>query len=131
MIVVASGGFPQESPVRVAPIGRRLGVMSSRPKAKPQVSGALDRGAAEDLARTLRVVADPTRLQILSIVLGSANERATVGQLADVLGLRQPTVTHHVRILLDDGFLTRQQEGKLGWLSVDPARRGAVEDFLR
>lgn len=105
--------------------------MSSRPKIKPQVGGALERGAAEDLARTLRAVADPTRLQILSIILGSVDERATVSQLADMLGLRQPTVTHHVRILLDDGFLTRQQEGKLGWLSVDPARRGAVEDFLR
>lgn len=105
--------------------------MSSLPKAKPQLGGALDRGAAEELARTLRAVADPTRLQILSIILGSVDERATVGQLADVLGLRQPTVTHHVRILLDDGFLLRQQDGKLGWLSVDAARRSAIEDFLR
>ena len=86
---------------------------------------------AEELARTLRAVADPTRLQILSIILGSVDERATVGQLADVLGLRQPTVTHPVRILLDDEFLTRQQDGKLGWLSVSPSRRSAVEDFLR
>lgn len=105
--------------------------MSSLPKPKPQIGGALDRGAAEDLARTLRAVADPTRLQILSIILGSVDERATVGQLADVLGLRQPTVTHHVRILLDDGFLMRQQDGKLGWLSANPARRSAIEDFLR
>ncbi|GAA5147014.1 hypothetical protein GCM10025768_06390 [Microbacterium pseudoresistens] len=105
--------------------------MSSLPKSKPQIGGALDRGVAEDLARTLRAVADPTRLQILSIILGSLDERATVSQLADALGLRQPTVTHHVRILLDDGFITRQQDGKLGWLSVDPARRGAIEDFLQ
>lgn len=105
--------------------------MSSHPGAKPRVGAALDRGAAEELARTLRAVADPTRLQILSIILGSVDERATVGQLADVLGLRQPTVTHHVRILLDDEFLSRQQDGKLGWLSVSPSRRSAVEDFLR
>lgn len=111
--------------------GRKLGVMSSLPKVTPQIGGALDRGAAEELARTLRAVADPTRLQILSIILGSVDERATVGQLADVLGLRQPTVTHHVRILLDDGFLTRQQDGKQGWLSVIPTRRSAIEDFLR
>ncbi|MBT2485915.1 MULTISPECIES: helix-turn-helix transcriptional regulator [unclassified Microbacterium] len=105
--------------------------MSSQPASKPPVGGALNRGAAEELARTLRAVADPTRLQILSIVLGSADERATVGQLAEALGLRQPTVTHHVRILLDDGFLAREQDGKLGWLSVHPQRRSAVEDFLR
>ncbi len=106
-------------------------MMSSLPKSQSQIGGALDRDAAEELARTLRAVADPTRLQILSIILGSVDERATVGQLADVLGLRQPTVTHHVRILLDDGFLMRQQSGKLGWLSVNPGRRSAVEDFLR
>lgn len=105
--------------------------MTAQPAPKPRVGAALDRGAAEELARTLRAVADPTRLQILSIILGSADERATVGQLADALGLRQPTVTHHVRILLDDGFLEREQDGKLGWLSVHPARRSAVEDFLR
>ncbi len=45
--------------------------------------------------------------------------------------LSQPTVTHHVRILVSDGFLKREQAGKLGWLSVDPGRRAAVEDFLR
>lgn len=106
-------------------------MMSRLPESKPEVSGALDRSAAEDLARTLRIVADPTRLQILSIILSSAEERATVSQLADALGLRQPTVTHHARILLDDGFLSRVQDGKLGWLSVEPARRNAIEDLLR
>lgn len=105
--------------------------MTAPPAPKPRVGAALNRGAAEELARTLRAVADPTRLQILSIVLGSADERATVGQLTEALGLRQPTVTHHVRILLDDGFLAREQDGKLGWLSVHPTRRSAVEDFLR
>jgi len=105
--------------------------VTAQPAPKPRLGGALERGAAEELARTLRAVADPTRLQILSIILGSADERATVGQLADMLGLRQPTVTHHVRILLDDGFVTRVQDGKLGWISVHPERRAAVEDFLR
>ncbi|MFN3337316.1 MAG: ArsR/SmtB family transcription factor [Thermomicrobium sp.] len=105
--------------------------MSAQRAFEPPAGGALDRGAAEELARTLRAVADPTRLQILSIIQGSADERATVGQLTDALGLRQPTVTHHVRILVDDGFLAREQDGKLGWLSVHPLRRSAVEDFLR
>lgn len=105
--------------------------MSNRPVKQSTGRVALDRTAAEELARTLRAVADPTRLQILSIVLGSAEGRATVGQLADTLMLSQPTVTHHVRILVSDGFLKREQAGKLGWLSVDPGRLAAVEDFLR
>lgn len=51
--------------------------MSSHLGAKPRLGAALDRGAAEELARTLRAVDDPTRQQILSIILGSADERGT------------------------------------------------------
>lgn len=91
----------------------------------------LHRSAAEELARTLRAVADPTRLQMLSVILDSESGRATVGQLSAALGLRQPTVTHHVRILVDDGLLRREPEGKYVWLSVAPSRRGAIEDLLR
>ncbi|GAA3642795.1 metalloregulator ArsR/SmtB family transcription factor [Microbacterium awajiense] len=98
----------------------------------PEHNGpTLGRSAAEELSRTLRVVADPTRLQLLSAILGSTDARATVGQLAEVLGLTQPTVTHHVRILVDDGVLVREPEGKFVWLSLDPHRRDAIEDLLR
>ncbi|WP_366945455.1 metalloregulator ArsR/SmtB family transcription factor [Microbacterium sp.] len=91
----------------------------------------LERTAAETLTRTLRVVADPTRLQLLSVILGSADRRATVGQLAEALGLTQPTLTHHVRILVEDGVLLREREGKFVWLSVAADRAGAIEDLLR
>lgn len=91
----------------------------------------LARDTAEELARTLRAVADPTRLQLLSVILGSDGERATIGQLADALAVSQPTVTHHVRILDEDGLLVREREGKFIWLSIAPHRRAAVEDLLR
>ena len=77
------------------------------------------------------MVADPTRLQLLSAILGSTRQRATIGQLADTLGLTQPTVTHHVRILVDDGVLVRHPEGKFVWLAVSESRRGSIEDLLR
>ena len=95
------------------------------------VDPPLPRSAAEVLARTLRAVADPTRLQMLSVILGAEDQRATVGQLAEVLGLRQPTVTHHAHILVEDGSLERHRDGKFIWLSVSPDRRAAIEDLLR
>ncbi|MFS0733855.1 metalloregulator ArsR/SmtB family transcription factor [Microbacterium sp. 1P10UB] len=104
------------------------------PLPTPAGSGSnppLERSAAEDLARTLRAVADPTRLQLLSVILDSGDGRATVTQLTEALGLRQPTVTHHVRILVEDGLLAREPEGKYVWLSVTPDRRPAIEDLLR
>ena len=66
-----------------------------------------------------------------SLILGSADGRATVGQVAEALGLRQPTVTHHVRILVEDELLVREREGKYVWLSVAADRLAAIEDLLR
>lgn len=91
----------------------------------------LERTAAETLARTLRAVADPTRLQLLSMIAGSPDEEASVSDLASSLGFTQPTVTHHLRILVDDGVLVREQRGKFVWHSIAPDRRAAIIDLLR
>ncbi len=91
----------------------------------------LGRGAAEDLARTLRAIADPTRLQVLSIILGAENGEATVGELASALGFSQPTVTHHLRIMVEDGLLVREPRGRQVWHSIAPDRRTAILDLLR
>lgn len=104
---------------------------ASSPAAPEPARRRLERSSAEELARTLRAVADPTRLQLLSVILDSADKRATVGQLADSLELRQPTVTHHVRILVDDGLLIRERAGKYIWLSVAADRLASIEDLLR
>jgi DNA-binding transcriptional ArsR family regulator len=94
-------------------------------------TGSLGRDAAEILARTLRTVADPTRLQMLSMIIHSENGEATVGDLAQFLALRQPTVSHHLRIMVDDGLLTREQRGRNAWYSVVAARRAEITDLLR
>jgi ArsR family transcriptional regulator len=91
----------------------------------------LDRDAAETLARTLRAVADPTRLQVLSMLAHSADEEATVTDLAVALGLTQPTVTHHLKILVEDGILDRERRGKHVWHRLSPERRAAVLDLVR
>lgn len=91
----------------------------------------LERSVAETLARTLRAVADPTRLQLLSMIVGAADEEVTVGDLAAALGFTQPTVTHHLRILVDDGVLIRNQRGKYVWHAIAPDRRAEIIDLLR
>lgn len=91
----------------------------------------LDRSSAESIARTLRAIADPTRLQVLSVIATASNGEVTVGALADALELSQPTLTHHARILVDDGVLVREQRGRQVWLSLAPDRRDDVIDLLR
>jgi ArsR family transcriptional regulator len=90
----------------------------------------LDRATAESLARTLRAVADPTRLQLLSIIRRSPDGAATGGELAERLGLRQPTISHHLHLMADDGLVVREQRGRFVWYSVAPDRIGEIDDLL-
>ncbi|WP_210508118.1 metalloregulator ArsR/SmtB family transcription factor [Naasia sp. SYSU D00057] len=95
-----------------------------------QEVGVVDRSAAERTARTARALTDPTRMQILSLIVSSPDGRALVGQLADRLLLRQPTVSHHVRVMVDEGVLDRHKEGRVVWYSVRPDRLPQVLDLL-
>lgn len=102
-----------------------------RHDAADAVPAPLERSAAETLARALRAVADPTRLQLLSIIAGAISGEVTVGDLAATLGMTQPTITHHLRILVDDGLLVREQRGRQVWHSIAPSRKTAILDLLR
>ncbi len=90
-----------------------------------------DRPAAELIARNLRAMADPTRVQILRLIVDSPGGRRPVTELADELSLTQPTVSHHLRVMADDGLLEREQDGRHAWYSVAPARLPEVFDSLR
>ncbi|MFC7621517.1 ArsR/SmtB family transcription factor [Microlunatus sp. GCM10028923] len=113
---------PQNKPA----VSRLRAVVSDPATLRP-----LARDAAESLAQTLRVVADPTRLQLLSMIQGSSSQEATVGDLANHLGLRQPTITHHLRLMHEEGLLLREQRGRNVWYSIAPDRRSAIADLLR
>ena len=91
----------------------------------------LGRSAAEVLAQTLRAVADPTRLQLLSMIADAPTGEVTVGDLAKTLGMTQPTITHHLRIMVAGGLLTRDQRGRQVWHSIVQNRKAAILDLLR
>jgi arsenate reductase len=89
----------------------------------------MDAGA--DTARGLKLVSDPTRARILSLILDSPDGKQLVGRLAAELGLRQPTVSHHVKALMDDGVLKRVPDGRLVWYSIAPEQVDRVTDLLQ
>lgn len=109
-----------------------MGLPSNEPVARSadRASTPLDRGAAEALARTLRAVSHPTRLQILSLITSAPDKEATVGELATLLGLTQPTTTHHLQMMAEDGVLLRERRGRSVWFSVAPERAAAIADLL-
>ncbi|GEL48161.1 transcriptional regulator [Cellulomonas hominis] len=92
---------------------------------------ALSREQAESTASLLRVVSDPTRLQLLSLMHHSENGEACVSDLARALGFRQPTVTYHLKVLADAGVVTREPRGRQVWCSILPDRLAAIGDLLR
>jgi protein-tyrosine-phosphatase/DNA-binding transcriptional ArsR family regulator len=91
----------------------------------------LARADAEQIARNLRAMADPTRIQILALIVDSPAGRRPVTELAAELGLTQPTVSHHLHVMTDEGLLERVQEGRQAWYSVAPSRMTDVFDSVR
>jgi len=82
----------------------------------------LERDTAEALAQLLKAVADPARLQLLALIKSSPGAEPCVCDLTEPLGLSQPTVSHHLKVLTDAGILLRERRGIWSWFSIVPER---------
>ncbi|WP_137843225.1 metalloregulator ArsR/SmtB family transcription factor [Microbacterium sp. 2FI] len=85
---------------------------------------------AEQLATTMKALADPARLRLLSIVAASANAEACVCDLIDPVGLSQPTVSHHLKVLTTAGFLTRTKRGTWAYYALVPGALDRISQAL-
>jgi ArsR family transcriptional regulator len=94
------------------------------------LTGALGADDAGDLARTLKALADPARLRVLSLVAGHDGREVCVCDLTEPLGLSQPTVSHHLKVLVEAGFLQRDKRGVWAYYSVVPGALERVVDAL-
>ncbi|MDR4534794.1 metalloregulator ArsR/SmtB family transcription factor [Glutamicibacter sp. PS] len=91
-----------------------------------QGEDALPAEEAEVLAARFKALADPHRLRILSIVSSSDTAETCVCDLSEPLGLRQPTVSHHLKILVEAGLLHREKRGVWAYFSLVP---GALDSL--
>jgi ArsR family transcriptional regulator, arsenate/arsenite/antimonite-responsive transcriptional repressor len=85
---------------------------------------------AADLARLFKALADPTRLRLVSMVAAHEGGEACVCDLTDPLGLTQPTISHHLKILVDAGILSRDKRGVWAYYALRPAALRALADVL-
>jgi ArsR family transcriptional regulator, arsenate/arsenite/antimonite-responsive transcriptional repressor len=85
---------------------------------------------AEEVAAALRIVADPARLRLLSLISTTEGGEACVCNLTEPIGLSQPTVSHHLKVLAGAGLLEREQRGRWAYYRLVPERlellRGAL-----
>jgi ArsR family transcriptional regulator len=96
----------------------------------PLLEGALDANEAEAMARALRVLADPARLRLLSLIQAQPTGEACVCHLTEPLGLSQPTVSHHLKVLHEAGLVEREQRGSWVFYRVQRKQLRSLRGLL-
>jgi ArsR family transcriptional regulator len=96
----------------------------------PLSDGELSQAEADQLAAALRVLAEPARLRLLSLIQAQPNGEACVCHLTAPLGLTQPTVSHHLKVLLQAGLVEREQRGSWAYFRVVPDALAALRVVL-
>ena len=86
----------------------------------PLSAEVLSDAEAEATADLFKALGDPARVRILNRLATSDGEPVCVCHLTGPLGLSQPTVSHHMKRLLDAGIVEREQRGKWAFFSLDP-----------
>ncbi|MCT1655654.1 ArsR/SmtB family transcription factor [Brachybacterium muris] len=93
-------------------------------------AGPVDTVDAERIASLFKALSDPTRLRLLSHVAAQGCESVCACDLTEPLGISQPTVSHHMKKLVDAGLLTREQKGRWAHYSVVPSAFAELRAFL-
>jgi ArsR family transcriptional regulator, arsenate/arsenite/antimonite-responsive transcriptional repressor len=106
--------------VPAAPIATRTELPLLSECCSPVVREVIQPAEAETLADGFKALADAARLRLISLVASHENAEACVCELTDPVGLSQPTVSHHLKILVDAGILSREQRGKWAYYRLVP-----------
>jgi ArsR family transcriptional regulator, arsenate/arsenite/antimonite-responsive transcriptional repressor len=77
----------------------------------PLLTGKLTAAEATDVAALFRVLGEPARLQLLSLIAAQPSEEVCACELVESLGLSQPTVSHHLKVMYEAGLLTKERRG--------------------
>ena len=77
----------------------------------PLLSGRLELEELNDIARIFRVLGEPARLQLLNLIAAQPNQEVRACELVETLGLSQPTVSHHLKVMYEAGLLTKERRG--------------------
>ena len=98
-------------------MGRRLPLLGCcAPIARPTLSEE----EAAGLERLFKALADRNRLKIVNALVQCGDDAVCVCDFQAVLGLAQPTVSHHLRVLTDAGLLERERRGTYAYYRLAP-----------
>jgi ArsR family transcriptional regulator, arsenate/arsenite/antimonite-responsive transcriptional repressor len=97
---------------------------------EPVTANALSEAESEDLAAAFKVLADPVRLRLFSLVATASGGEVCACDLVEPLGRSQPTVSHHLSVLHDAGLVAREKRGRGVWYRAVPSRLAVLHEAL-
>ena len=112
-----------------SPAARRLPVADTVACCAPVRADALDEHDAATLAQSFAALSDPVRLRLLSFI-ASAEGEVCACDLVEPSGRSQPTVSHHMKVLVDAGLVAREKRGLWVWYRAVPSRLDALRNVL-
>jgi ArsR family transcriptional regulator len=95
----------------------------------PLVEEPLDNDQAAKLAGWFRVLGDPARLRLLSLI-ASKGEACAACDLVEPIGVSQPTVSHHLKVLFEAGLVERHKHGRWVYYRAIPDRMAVLSKAL-
>jgi ArsR family transcriptional regulator len=96
----------------------------------PVLEGRLGKTAAVELAAAFKAIADPARLRLLNFIAAQPSAETCACYLTEPLGLSQPTVSHHLKVLFDAGLVGRERRGTWIYYRIVPVKVAELRDAL-
>jgi ArsR family transcriptional regulator len=96
----------------------------------PLVRPTLTEGQAEELEQVFKALADRHRVRILNL-LAASGDAVCVCALMPALGLAQPTVSYHLKLLVEAGLLEREQRGRFRYYRLSPGALDRLGELVR
>jgi ArsR family transcriptional regulator len=97
----------------------------------PLVRPQLDGEAAVELERLFQALADRNRLKVVNMLAQADGQAICVCEFQEALGLKQPTVSYHLKQLIDAGVIAREQHGRFAFYSLQPGVLDRIADLVR
>jgi len=96
----------------------------------PLAEPALSDSDVQALERVFKALADRHRVRILNRLLSAGGAAVCVCEFEDMLGLKQSTVSYHLKQLLDAGIVTREKRGSYAYFALDPTAFERIREVL-
>jgi len=94
-------------------------------------AAVISQDEAEQAAKVFKALSDPIRIRLLSLVRYSPGGEACFCDLAEEFDMPQPSLSHHLRVLVAAGILDRERRGTWSWYTVVPEPLRSLETLLR